>query len=225
MGPSSQHGRICDLAGKVSGQAGVDDASAISQDSVAAGNATLSFTVDDATKLRYIGITDLPNGQGAANIDFGFRIQNGHADIYENNVFRAAVTVSVDDFLRIDVLGTVVSYTRNGEWQYNSSNAPSYPIYAEAEFLDAGSTLASVKLTGGDSWTMFPGAGFEVSNQASSEPSARDLGIRRLGSRPLCLCARSARQHRGAPRYLHSPGMPLSDAPSDRARSRDPRDD
>jgi hypothetical protein len=133
---------------KSGGQNGVEDAGGASQQAVASGNATFRYVVDEVNRLRFAGLSRTSTWQGAANIDFAFRMQTGHADIYENGVYKVAVLVSVGDVLRIDVVDAVGRYFKNGVLLYTSGLTPVFPLYAVTSLIDSNATVGQSKLTG-----------------------------------------------------------------------------
>jgi hypothetical protein len=128
----------------------IEDAGAASQQSVASGtDGTFQYTVDEVNNFRFVGFGHTSTWQGAANIDFSFRMQSGHADVYENNVYQTNILVAVNDILSIQVLGGVAKYYKNGALQYTSTKTPTYPLYVITSMIDANSSIAQAKITGG----------------------------------------------------------------------------
>jgi hypothetical protein len=134
---------------KTGGQTDEEDAGAVSQQSIASGDASFQYTVDETSRFRFVGIGHTSTWQGAASIDFSFRMQAGHADVYEHNSYRTDILVAVGDVLRLDITGGVARYSRNGVLQYTSALAPVYPLRVVASMIELSSTIAQATLTGG----------------------------------------------------------------------------
>jgi spore germination protein YaaH len=138
-----------DTITKTGGQPDAEDAGAVSQQSIASGDAAFQFTVDEVNNFRFVGFGNTSTWQGAANIDFSFRLQAGHADVYENNSYRTDILVSVGDVMKLEIVGGVARYYKNGVLQYTSSLTPTYPLYVATSMIDAGSTIADAQISGG----------------------------------------------------------------------------
>src|SRR3569832_2355373 len=76
---------------KTGGQPDEEDAGAVAQQSIASGDAAFQFTVDDASRFRFVGFGHTATWQGAAYIDFSFRLQAGHADAYEHYTYQTDI--------------------------------------------------------------------------------------------------------------------------------------
>src|SRR6185312_5089683 len=106
---------------KTGGDPNAEDAGAVSEQTIAWGEGAFEFTVDERTRVRFVGLGQGATWTGAAGIDFGFRLQAGHADVYEHGTWTANVDMQVGDVLRIDVAGGAVVYSKNGVAQYTSA--------------------------------------------------------------------------------------------------------
>jgi hypothetical protein len=134
---------------KTAGADKMEDAGAASQQSIASGNATFQYAVDELTNFRFVGFGHTSTWQGAANIDFSFRMQTGHADVYERNVYKRDILVAIGDVLKIDISNGVASYYKNGVLQYTSTRTPTYPLYVITSMIDLNSTIAQAKINTG----------------------------------------------------------------------------
>jgi len=132
---------------KTGGQGDAEDAGAASQQSIASGDAAFQFTVDEVNRFRFVGFGHTSTWQGASNIEYSFRLQSGHADVYENNVYRTDILVAVGDVMKLDVVGGVAHYYKNGVLQYTSGQSPTYPLYAITSMIDLSSTIAQAKIS------------------------------------------------------------------------------
>ncbi len=108
---------------KTSGEPFMEDAGAASQQSIASGDGVFQFTVDEVNNFRFVGFGHTPTWQGAANIDFSFRLQGGHADVYENGLYITDILVAAGDVLRIDVVGGVGRFYVGSVWRLDHAGA------------------------------------------------------------------------------------------------------
>jgi len=164
---------------KTGGQPDEEDAGAVSQQSIASGDAAFQFTVDDASRFRFVGFGHTATWQGAANIDFSFRLQSGHADAYEHNTYQTDILVTTGDVMKVEIVGGVARYYKNGALQFTSSQAPVYPLYVITSMIDAGSTIAQAQTSAGGGGAT---AGHElcgwltgVGNDAATDPYFNDF--------------------------------------------------
>lgn len=130
---------------KTAGCDGCDDAGATSKQEISSGNGHLEFTVNERTKLRYVGLSAKQSGTGARQIDFALRIQAGYAEVRENGSYKSDTTLGKGDVLRIAVKDGLVSYSRNGQVFYSSSVAPAYPLRIYASLLSIDSTISNAQ--------------------------------------------------------------------------------
>ncbi|TMQ12704.1 MAG: hypothetical protein E6J91_20385 [Deltaproteobacteria bacterium] len=167
---------------KTGGQDQMEDAGAVSQQSVASGDAAFQYTVDETGRFRFVGFGHTSTWQGAANIDYSFRMQAGHADVYERNSYRTDIVVAVGDVLKLDVVGGVAHYYKNGALQYTSAQAPVYPLRIATSMIDASSTIAQAKISGAASgavtWVNLVNATVTGSTlqKTGGEPDMEDAG-------------------------------------------------
>ncbi|HEY0483096.1 MAG TPA: glycosyl hydrolase family 18 protein [Kofleriaceae bacterium] len=144
---------------KTGGQPDMEDAGAASQQSIASGNATFQFTIDETSRFRFVGFGHTSTWQGAANIDFSFRLQSGHADVYEHNSYRTDILVAIGDVMKLDISGGVAKYYKNGALQFTSAQAPVYPLYVIASMIEGSSTIAGATIDSGGTPLPPPPAG------------------------------------------------------------------
>ncbi|HEX8110048.1 MAG TPA: hypothetical protein VF516_20100 [Kofleriaceae bacterium] len=135
-----------DVITKTGGQPWAEDAGAVSQQSIASGDAALQFTIDETSRFRFIGFAHTSDWH-AANMDYSFRMQAGHADVYEHNTWQANILIAVGDVMKIDVVGGVAHYYKNGVLQYTSAQAPVYPLGITTSMIDGSSTIASARIS------------------------------------------------------------------------------
>ncbi|MCA1664923.1 MAG: hypothetical protein LC659_11730, partial [Myxococcales bacterium] len=103
---------------KSGGQPSLDDAGAVSAQSLGGGDGWLEFTVVDAQPYRVVGLARPHASTSADAIDFAFRMQAGRADVYESGDWKADNTVVSGDTLRVAVSSGIVTYSKNGSAVY-----------------------------------------------------------------------------------------------------------
>jgi chitinase len=143
---------------KSGGQPYLDDAGAVSAQSIGGGDGWLEVTVADVQPYRLVGLARPHAGTSGDAIDFAFRLQAGRADVYESGAWKADNTVVAGDRLRIAVAGGIVTYSKNGNAVYTSALVPQYPLAAAASLVDAGAAIDGARVgidaptTGGDTF-------------------------------------------------------------------------
>ena len=128
---------------KTAGCDGCDDAGAVSGQQLQDGNGFLEFTVYDTQSLRFVGLSTVAGGTTADDIDFALRLQGGYAEVRENGVYRADITLNSGDSLRVSVQNGVVNYARNGQVFYSSAATPNFPMKAYARLLSSDSRISN----------------------------------------------------------------------------------
>lgn len=131
---------------KSGGRPYLDDAGAVSAQSLVAGDGALEFTVAETQAFRFVGLAAPHSGPSGAAVDFAFRLQAGRADVYEKGVWRADNTAVAGDLLRVAVESGAVRYYKNGALVYTSAVAPAYPLVVAAALVDAGATVTAARV-------------------------------------------------------------------------------
>lgn len=127
---------------KTSGCDGCEDATAVSEQQINQGaDGYLQFTASETNALRYIGLTNVNEGIGAANMNFAIDLQEGEATVYENGTYRTNVPFSSGDVFSIAVSDGIVGYYKNGNLFYTSSDAPNYPLMSSASIFNINGTI------------------------------------------------------------------------------------
>jgi len=142
---------------KSSGRDDTCDAGAISQQQIVSGDGYIEFTAGSAGKIRFCGLSHNPSVTDYFAIDFGIKLTElGAAEIRENNSYQGETTYTASDVFRIAIVGGVVMYAKNGVVFYTSGKAPSYPLAAEATFLNLSGTVNSaiINASGGASMAL-----------------------------------------------------------------------
>jgi spore germination protein YaaH len=130
-----------DTLTKTAGVNQVEDAGAVSQQSIIAGDAAFQYVIDDSSRFRFVGLGHAATWQGAANIDYSFRMQATHADIYERGAYVMDIGVVPGDVMKITVSNGIAYYKQNGNIVHTSTLAPVYPMRGIASMIDSGSTV------------------------------------------------------------------------------------
>jgi len=131
---------------KSGGCDGCYDSGARSQQQIASGDGYAQFTVGDTAALRLAGLTSAFAVQNASTINFGFRLQNGVAEIRESGAYRSETPFVTGDVLRVTVNAGVVSYSKNGTVVYTSQLAPTYPLFMAGALANSAATLNSAMM-------------------------------------------------------------------------------
>ena len=132
---------------KTSGRDDSPDAGAISQQRLTSGDGYLEFTAVETNKMRFCGLTRNASGTDYAAIDFAIKLAgNGVADVRENNAYKAETTYRSGDVFRISVESGVVKYYKNGSIFYTSAKPPSYPLVADASFINVNATVSNAAI-------------------------------------------------------------------------------
>ena len=129
---------------KTGGCDGCEDATANSQQQIAAGaSGYLEFTASETNTLRYAGLTNVNAGIGSLNLNYAIRLQSGDAAAYEDGAYKADVSFTSGDVFRVAVSAGVVSYYKNGTVFYTSAIAPTYPLQGSAVICNLNGTISN----------------------------------------------------------------------------------
>jgi hypothetical protein len=133
---------------KTSGCDGCEDSGAISSETIASGDGSLSFTVDELSTQREIGLSTSTT-EGMTAINYGFVLYAGNVvEVREAGVYRTDVQAAVGDVFTVSVQGGKVVYLKNGTPIYQSTAAVKYPLRASVSLLNTSATASGVMLTG-----------------------------------------------------------------------------
>jgi polyvinyl alcohol dehydrogenase (cytochrome) len=127
---------------KTAGRDDTSDAGARSLQSIAAGDAYIEFTVAEANKTLFCGLTHAAIGTDFAEIDFAIKLTNFNvAEVRENNVYKTDVPYKTGDVFRIAVESGVVRYYKNDTLFHTSAKNPTYPLIVDVTLLMRGARL------------------------------------------------------------------------------------
>ncbi|HEX5055322.1 MAG TPA: hypothetical protein VFX02_02375 [Gammaproteobacteria bacterium] len=139
-----------DTLKKTGGCDGCLDAGAESRQFTAAGNGYLEFTVNDVSRIRYIGLNPNSTVVRPTEITFGLKIVSGHAEVKEDGQYKADTTISVGDVLRIEAQSGVVTYAKNGKVFYTSAVTMNLPFQVDTAMISMGGAFTGVRMTVAD---------------------------------------------------------------------------
>jgi hypothetical protein len=129
---------------KTGGCDGCEDATALSQQQLAAGASSyLEFTATETNTLRTAGLTQVGSAPGYANMGFAIRLQSGSAEVREKGVYKADTSFVSGDVFRIAVGAGIVNYYKNGAVFYTSTTPPIYPLQGSASINSLGGTITN----------------------------------------------------------------------------------
>jgi hypothetical protein len=134
---------------KTGGYDGVDDAGAVSEQQLTAGDGWVEFTVGEGDTILFAGLSRGNDGPTYADIDFAFRFNGaGWADVIESGVYRPGgdTEYAAGDRFRVAVVGGRVQYSRNGRFLTESAKTPDYPLLLDVSLLSAGATIRDAVL-------------------------------------------------------------------------------
>lgn len=121
------------------------DAGAASQQTIASGNGSVSFTVSNGT-AGTVGLSTGNAGTGANDIKFGLRFFPGYVEVRESGVWKESWTVAAGATHKVAVDGGTVKYFYNGTLKYTSTVAPAYPLLVDATIETLGSAVQNAVL-------------------------------------------------------------------------------
>ena len=134
---------------KTSGFDGVDDAGAVSAQSLAGGDGYVEFSVGETNTFWVGGLSRGNQDTTFADIDFAFRFNGaGWADVLENGVYQTGgdTQYSAGDVFRVAVVGGRVQYFRNGRFLRESAKPPAYPLLLDVALGGLGATVHNAVL-------------------------------------------------------------------------------
>jgi hypothetical protein len=130
------------------------NAGAISVQQIASGSGYVEVVASETNTYRAFGLSNGNPGVTYAEIDYTINLSgSGSATIYENGIARLGLgTYATGDVFRVQVVGGVVSYLKNGLTLYSSTVTPTYPLIVDTALHTNGCTLNAVVL--GGAWVM-----------------------------------------------------------------------
>ena len=127
---------------KTAGLNDTADAGARSQQRITDGNAYFEFTVGQANRTAFCGLTSSAIGTNFADIDFSIKLTEANvAEVRENNVYRSETIYTSGDVFRIAIISGVVSYYKNGVLLHVSQKPPRFPLFVSAVLIHLGARI------------------------------------------------------------------------------------
>ncbi|HKP85665.1 MAG TPA: PQQ-binding-like beta-propeller repeat protein [Blastocatellia bacterium] len=146
---------------KTAGRDDTSDAGARSLQSITAGDAFFEFTVAEANKTLFCGLTHAAIGTDFAEIDFAIKLTSFNvAEVRENDVYKTDVTYKTGDVFRIADEAGVMKYYKNDTLFYTSIKPPTYPLIVDATLLMVGAridnaVMGALALNAAAEWKMY----------------------------------------------------------------------
>ena len=132
---------------KNAGCSGCWDAGAISQQTIASGNASVQFTISSGG-VGAVGLSNGNAGTDANEMKFSLRFFPTYVEVRESGVWKESWTTAAGDVHKIAVDGGVVKYSQNAAVKYTSLVAPTYPLIVDATLETVGSAVQNAVLAG-----------------------------------------------------------------------------
>ncbi|MFN0111076.1 MAG: hypothetical protein ACKVZH_19620 [Blastocatellia bacterium] len=123
--------------------------SAVSAQTVTAGDVFMEFTAVETNKQRWAGLMFSGKTVTTGGLDFAIMLGNGEAAVFELGVFKTEVLYVAGDKLRIAIQGGVVRYYKNGVLFYTSQARPVYPLVTAAWIDQMSGTVANAVMVVG----------------------------------------------------------------------------
>ena len=133
---------------KTQGCDGCNDAGAISQQKITAGDGYAQFTAGATGPLRITGLTQSFAVSSPATIAWGVRFQGNVAEVREGGTYKADTSFVAGDVFRVAVQSGVVRYSKNGAVFYTSQLAPAYPLVLAAALSNRPSAVSNAMISG-----------------------------------------------------------------------------
>lgn len=109
-----------------------------------AGDCAYTFSVDPSSVGVVTGLNDADNDPGYGEIDFGFYLRSGIAQVYENGISKsAAFAFGAGDTFVIRRQGLVVTYEHNSEVIHTSAKTSIGVVFADVSMYMGGDTITA----------------------------------------------------------------------------------
>ena len=112
------------------------------------GDGYVEFGSGEATTDKMAGLGSGDTSQHHADIEFAIRLNaSGGIAVFESGTqVLTGGTYAAGDRLRVQVLGGVVTYWKNGAVFYTSAAAPSFPLLVDTSLRTPGATITDVEI-------------------------------------------------------------------------------
>jgi hypothetical protein len=132
---------------KTSGCDGCPDASAVSLAQLT-GSGIGQFVAAETGTLRYVGLAYGGAGTAPGDINYAIRLQNGVAEVRENNAYRTEVGFAAGDTFAVALDNNVVKYLKNGAVFYTSQTQATSALRFHAVLFNTNGALTGIGLGG-----------------------------------------------------------------------------
>jgi hypothetical protein len=132
---------------KNAGCGGCADAGAISQQTIAAGNGFVAFTVSSGF-AGTVGLSTGNPGTSGKEIKFGLRFFPGYVEVRESGIWKASWNIAAADIHKVAVEGGAVKYFQNGTLKHTSAIAPTYPLLVDTSLNTVGGAVQDAVIAG-----------------------------------------------------------------------------
>ncbi len=133
---------------KSSGRDGVMDAGARLQQMIASDDGYVEFTVTEANKTRYCGLTRNEATIDSADMDFAIKLTaGGVAEVRENNDYAVETSYRSGDRFRIAIEGRAVKYYKNDRLFFTNLKQSAHPLYIVATFVNLNAAISYVVIS------------------------------------------------------------------------------
>jgi hypothetical protein len=133
---------------KNGGCSGCPDATGVSNQQIS-GTGTFQFSTDDATALRFVGLSSGGIGTTPADVQFAVRLQGGVAEVRESGNYKSEIPFGAGDTFAISVNNGSVTYAKNGSVFYTSATPATTALRAHLIFFDMNASIRNAAFGGG----------------------------------------------------------------------------
>lgn len=106
------------------------------------------FVAAEAGTLRYVGLAYGGAGTAPGDINYAIRLQNGVAEVRENNAYRSEVGFAAGDTFAVTLDTNVVKYLKNGAVFYTSQTQATSALRLHAVLFNTNGALTGIGLGG-----------------------------------------------------------------------------
>ena len=130
---------------KTGGCDGCQDAGGISAQQLSASGA-LEFIVTEATKQRWVGVTNSASARKGEQLAFAWRLRSGFVEVRESGKLRVTTGIAVGNLLRIAIVNGRVEFSKDGALVFRSSARVTQGLNAHAVLVSSGSSVAAATI-------------------------------------------------------------------------------
>ena len=125
------------------------NAGAVSSQQIA-GDGYVEVTGTANSSYRMFGLSNGNSGNHYQDIDFALCLCGSEVRVYEAGILKGSFgAFATGNLLRVAVVGTTVTYSRNGVVFYTSTATPTHPLLVDAALYSTGATLNNAVIGNG----------------------------------------------------------------------------